>query len=58
MSTTRPSTPKTPARRPTAKRAPKKPAPANSGTDAEAFYAAQDEAAADSREYAARRRRR
>ena len=40
------------------RRAAEKTAPEHAGTDAEAFYAAQKEAAADSRDYAARRRQR
>lgn len=58
MSTTKPSTPAVRAKTPAAKRAAAKPAPKHSGTNTEAFYAAQQEAAADSREYAARRRKR
>lgn len=54
---------KTPVAKPGAKtrvgrRVAEKKAPKHAGTNSEAFYAAQKEAAADSRDYAARRRRR
>jgi hypothetical protein len=58
MRPTKPSTPRVRAVKPAGGRAAEKPATKHTGTNTEAFYAAQKEAAADSREYAARRRQR
>lgn len=50
--------PKTRGSTPTPRRVQKKADRTQAATDTEAFYAAQQEAAVDSREYAARRRQR
>lgn len=58
MSEAKPRSPKVRAKTPVVRRAPAKTVPRHMGTDIEAFYAAQKEAAADSRAYAERRRQR